>query len=257
MNLKNAAKTARTICASAHRFPARQVKIVARLFIVGTAESISLCSSLLKTRCNMQNPESKKLLDHLPDWNKKLHQKNAFGNDTFKRYLSYFDWLLGPRKQDIKVLDFGCGSNGGIASYGFNAIPYDPFVEQFSDDPWHKDFQAVFSADVLEHMTVSQSVDLLHKLLSDKVKYVFLAVATRSANQVFENGINAHLTVENGDWWLGLCQAVLSKKMTCVIALDDMVTDNVVLGFVENEEAKIRGFDTQNSFLGQVGSDAH
>ena len=203
----------------------------------------------------MQNPESKKLLDNLPDWNKKLHQKNAFGNDTFKRYLSYFDWLLGPRKQDIKVLDFGCGSNGGITNYGFNAIPYDPFVEQFSDDPWHKDFQAVFSADVLEHMTVNQSVDLLHKLLSDKVKYVFLAIATRSANQVLENGINAHLTVESGDWWLGLCQAVIGKSMTCVMALDDMLTDNVLLGFVENGEAKSRGFDIQNSFLGGAGPD--
>lgn len=248
---------ARIICALGPHSLARRVKIVTRLFIAGTAKSISLCLSLPKIRCNMQNPESKKLIENLPDWNKKLHQKNAFGNDTFKRYLSYFDLLLGPNKQDIKVLDFGCGSNGGIVNYGFNAIPYDPFVEQFSDDPWHKDFQAVFSADVLEHMTANQSVDLLHKLLSSKVKYVFLAIATRSANQVLENGLNAHLTVENGNWWLGLCQAVIGKKMTCVIALDDMLTDNVVLGFVENKEYKRRFFDTHNSFLFGADLDAN
>lgn len=205
----------------------------------------------------MQNPESKKLLDNLPDWNKKLHQKNAFGNDTFKRYLSYFDWLLGPNKQSIKTLDFGCGSNGGIVNYGFNAIPYDPFVEKFSADPWQQDFQAIFSADVLEHMTVNQSISFLHKLLGKNVKYAFLAIATRSANQVLENGLNAHLTVESGDWWMGLCQAILGKHMTCVLALDDMLTDNVILGFVENGEARARGFDTQNSFLGGAGPDAH
>lgn len=205
----------------------------------------------------MQNPESKKLLDNLPDWNKKLHQKNAFGNDTFKRYLTYFDWLLGPNKQSIKILDFGCGSNGGIVNYGFNAISYDPFVEKFSADPWQQDFQAVFSADVLEHMTVNQSIYFLHRLTHKGVKYVFLAIATRSANQVLENGLNAHLTVESGDWWLGLCQAILGKNMTCVMALDDMLTDNVILGFVENGEAKARGFDIQNSFLGGAGPDAH
>jgi hypothetical protein len=204
----------------------------------------------------MQNPESKKLLDNLPDWNKKLHQKNAFGNDTFKRYLTYFDWLLGPSKQTIKVLDFGCGSNGGILNYGFNAIPYDPFVEKFSADPWQQDFQAIFSADVLEHMTVNQAVSFLHKLMDKNVKYAFLAIATRSANQVLENGLNAHLIVESGDWWLGLCQAVLGKGMTCVLALDDMLTDNVILGFVENGEARSRGFDTQNSFLAGAGPDA-
>jgi hypothetical protein len=205
----------------------------------------------------MQNPESKKLLEKLPDWNRKLHQVNAFGNDTFKSYLKYFDWLLGVDKEKVITLDFGCGSNGGIANYGFNAIPYDPYVEAFAADPWNQNFQAVFSADVLEHMTVNQCVQFLRKVSSKAPDYVFLAIATRSAKRTLENGINAHLTVEAGDWWLGLCQSVLIEKMDCVLAIDDMLSDSVILGFVSKSKRKTRPFDTENSFLGGVESDAH
>lgn len=204
----------------------------------------------------MQNPESKKLTSNLPDWNRKLHQKNAFGNDTFKRYLSYFDWLIGGNKL-IRTLDYGCGSNGGIVNYGYNSIPYDPFVDRFSEEPWNKPFQAVFSADVLEHMTVRQSVDFLKLVEAKTVNYVFLAIATRAANQILENGINAHITIESGDWWFGLCQSILSSKMVCALAMEDMLTDNVVLGFVENKEAVKRGFDIQGSFLGGAEPDAN
>lgn len=197
----------------------------------------------------MQNAESKKLNDHLPDWNRQLHEENAFGNNTFKRYLPYFDWLLGESKHKVKILDFGCGSNGGIAQYGYDSIPYDPYVDQFSAEPWNEPFQAVFSADVLEHMTVLDAVNFLKKVSEKPLTHVFLAIATRAANKTLANGINAHITIESGAWWFGLCQSVFQENLVCVTALDDMLSDNVVLGFMSRKEAKLRNIDSANNFM--------
>lgn len=205
----------------------------------------------------MQNNESKKLNDHLPDWNKQLHAVNAFGNDTFKRYLPYFDWLIGNKKESIKTLDFGCGSNGGIINYGYNAIPHDPYVDKFAAPPWNESFEAVFSADVMEHMPVSDNVNFLKKVAEKRVNYAFFAIATRAANLTLANGINAHITVEPGCWWFGLCQAILNENLVCVTALSDMLSDNVILGFMNRKEARIRGIDSANNFISGAAINAN
>ena len=61
---------------------------------------------------------------------------------------------LIPNVQKIKILDFGCGKAGGISEIMPDSVtPFDPYVEEYSEDPWDKEFDCIFSVDVLEHLT--------------------------------------------------------------------------------------------------------
>lgn len=201
----------------------------------------------------MQNPESVKLRKLLPELNRQLHEQNAFGNNTFVRYLKFFDSVAGAEAKTIKVLDFGCGSNGGIIHFGYNSIPYDPYVDAYSKDPWGEEFDAFFSADVFEHMPVSQLVELLKKLNEKKPKLIFFVAATREANRVLANGLNAHITVEDGDWWYGLAQAYLHENYTCKLALNDMLSDNALFCFTIRQSKDSLDVD---SFSAGISPDA-
>jgi hypothetical protein len=84
-----------------------------------------------------------------------MHWRNAFKGKTFRKYLKEFDQVFEGNRSQM-TLDFGCGKLGGLANVSPNVIPYDPSIRKYTFDPWQKEFDIVFSADVIEHLDISQ-----------------------------------------------------------------------------------------------------
>ena len=103
------------------------------------------------------------------------------------------------------LLDYGCGKGHILAqlkeSYpGIKIQGYDPAVKHFSDIPTQS-FDCVFSNDVLEHIEPKFIDDVLVHIdrLSDK--YIWLRIDTKPARKKLSDGRNAHLIIEDLNWW--------------------------------------------------------
>ncbi len=185
----------------------------------------------------MQSADNPKRSALLPGWYADMHAAGKFSGETYKAYLGELAEFLGRPLEGLpSVLDFGCGPNGGLSTLGLPAgvvTAYDPYVPRFSADPWKgrsSPYALVFSADVLEHLTVAQLRRLAVDLEGSKAERVFLVVATRPAMKAFPNGDNVHLTIEAADWWRGFLQAALpSYKLA--YGRSDVFSGCVSLGF--------------------------
>jgi len=91
--------------------------------------------------------------DYLAPMYREMHKQNKFKGVTWQLKFSDFNNAV-PSLRAKTILDFGCGPLGGVAQkLGERVISYDPYVEEFSSEPWGKDFSVIHSSDVLEHMT--------------------------------------------------------------------------------------------------------
>lgn len=137
---------------------------------------------------------------------KKLHaakdRPRGFGGKVkdlgaFHTYIK--DW--NPKT----ALDYGCGK-GVILDYLKEQYPntkwsgYDPAVLEYSkifDQP----FDMVFCNDVLEHIEPLWLDTVLENIYNLSNSYIWLRIDTRPARKKLEDGRNAHLIIENIDWW--------------------------------------------------------
>ena len=98
---------------------------------------------------------------HLEAQYLEMHRRGEFGGQTWKSHFQVLQSLI-PNLEDLRIVDFGCGPLGGLQQFLPTAvIPYDPFVEQYSEPPWTTPFDVLFSSDVLEHVPVRE----IHSLL--------------------------------------------------------------------------------------------
>lgn len=99
-------------------------------------------------------------------------------------------------------VDYGCGK--GVLVQILNeefgkCVGYDPAYEEFKALP--KPAEMLISTDVLEHIepdcldTVLQHIDTLF------TKVAYLYIATSPAAKTLADGRNAHLIVEEKEWW--------------------------------------------------------
>lgn len=174
-----------------------------------------------------------KLAKKLPDMYAELHARGAFKGDSWRPHLDRFHAFLGSASP---VLDFGCGPKGGLAGdvqAHYEAVGYDPYVPYYADKPWARRFKAFFSCDVFEHLTL----DYLHRLFGrlrdtqPELAKVFVALSTRPANKTLSNGLNVHLIVKPGAWWLGFMQAALGRDFAVVEAAEDLGRGEAVFAF--------------------------
>jgi trans-aconitate methyltransferase len=115
------------------------------------------------------------------------------------------------------MLDYGCGK-GAILSHLQNKYPnikiegYDPAVVMF-DKISRQSYECIFSNDVLEHI----EPDHIHKVLKHinelSTKYLWLRIDTVPARKVLPDGRNAHLIIENIDWWTNLVNRHISGNI--------------------------------------------
>jgi hypothetical protein len=160
-----------------------------------------------------------------------MHKQRAFRGDTWRAHLRQLRDII-PNLDQRVILDFGCGPKGGLAAeYEANAIPYDPYVSQYSKLPWNEKVDVVFSSDVLEHMTRSQIDQFLGNVCRADPSFVFLVASTRPAQKKLPNGANAHLTVKPAAWWVAYVARALGDGYRPILATADLIRDDVSMCF--------------------------
>jgi hypothetical protein len=104
------------------------------------------------------------------------------------------------------VLDYGAGQ-GTLAVKVKELVPsavrvtsYDPAVPEFRHWPCFADL--VVSTDVLEHVEPERLNSVLKHIRGLARKAVFLVIATRPSNKTLTDGRNAHLILEQDEWWM-------------------------------------------------------
>lgn len=161
---------------------------------------------------------------------KSLHgnpkKKKGFGGKIkelgdFEQYLT--TW------QPASMLDYGCGK-GAILSHLQTTYPnikiegYDPAVEMFSKIHL-ENYECVFSNDVLEHIEPDHIHTVLKHMNSLSTKYLWLRIDTKPARKVLPDGRNAHLIIENIDWWTNLIKQHISGNIVFSGQNDNMRID--------------------------------
>ena len=140
--------------------------------------------------------------------NAELHQRNrkygASGHEWENRVVGY----LKDMKKEVGVssyLDYGCGK-GQLADLvaarcvkwaGFGVSRYDPVTNPKLPAP--ADF--VTCCDVLEHIEPELLDNVLEHLASLMLVGGLLVISLRKSGKVLADGRNAHLIVENKEWW--------------------------------------------------------
>lgn len=158
---------------------------------------------------------------------RKMHQDGEFGGRTWENsYDKFLDTITSIESKN--TLDFGCGPNGGISAHLDNVIPYDPYVDQFSDSPWGKPIDVIHSADVLEHLTQKQLANFCQNVNRSTAKELFFVVSTRKAVKRLPNGANAHATIKSGKWWLRFFKNNLPEFVP-MYATDDLLKKQLFL----------------------------
>lgn len=104
----------------------------------------------------------------------------------------------------MSVLDYGCGQ-GTLVSQLQTIAPmlscreYDPAIAGKNSPPFFADL--VVSTDVLEHVEPGKLSSVLRHLRQLARSAVFVVIATRPSSKTLPDGRNAHLILENADWW--------------------------------------------------------
>ena len=143
----------------------------------------------------MKNNISQDYVDEL----KILHDKKTFG--TAARLPVRFIDLV--EKNNLKsILDFGCGKGNATTAMrekwpDITVYSYDPVTSPI-DLPEQVDI--VYSSDVLEHVEPNEIKQTLKNLFNIS-KYQYHYIACHLAKKSLSDGRNAHLIVEDGDWW--------------------------------------------------------
>lgn len=129
-----------------------------------------------------------------------LHEAKAYGSRGFN--WGYLVAGIARIEKCASVLDYGCGKGTlreTLDRAGIDARGYDPAVETFAAPPRKADL--VVSVDVLEHIEPDCLDDVLDHLGALTLKTLFVAISTIPAKRYLSDGRNAHLIVEDGDWW--------------------------------------------------------
>ncbi len=106
------------------------------------------------------------------------------------------------------ALDYGCGRGDQYREphnihepWGIG-VPtlYDPAFASHDQLPEGK-FDAVLCSDVLEHVEVAGTEELVTRLFGYANKFVWASVCCRPAKKAFDDGVNMHVNIQPFWWW--------------------------------------------------------
>ena len=131
-----------------------------------------------------------------------LHKTTPFGKRAkFPKELAKFINDRGPQS----ILDFGCGKGRLIEKIketypNIDVTGYDPANPDFDRSIDDVRVDMIISSDVLEHVEPEYIDDTLN-FLQTKSKFFYHLIACSPAKLILPDGRNAHLIVENDQWW--------------------------------------------------------
>ncbi len=195
-----------------------------------------------------ENP-SKEYLENI-NFYKKMHRDGHYIVDGRKReavetydgkstttYALIIKEIINKNKIST-MLDYGCGkgsfynkefilNNKKINSlkdlWSIDIDLFDPCYEEHSSINEDKYYDMTICIDVLEHIP-SQDIDwVLYKIFNKTKKYVFMNVACYPAIALLPNGKNAHININNPQWWhkkiLQIKKKFLNLKIICICSI--------------------------------------
>jgi hypothetical protein len=128
----------------------------------------------------------------------KLHKAKSFGNASGAPKI-LTDFLEGHEVSSI--LDFGCGKGTPLDSLKSDTMEiysYDPITHPIK---LPEAVDLVYSRDVLEHIEPEQIDTVLENLFTIGTKYQHHFIACHPAKKRLSDGRNAHLIIEEPNWW--------------------------------------------------------
>ena len=144
----------------------------------------------------------------------RLHQiRESFGDSGSYKHI---DELLANNKCH-SLLDYGCGK-GNVFKNIQKKFPlidcrgYDPGVPEYAVMP-EIPAELVICTDVLEHIEPELIDNVLKHIESLTLKTAYLIIDTLPAQKNLPDGRNAHLIIENQDWWTNKIQTVTNFKI--------------------------------------------
>lgn len=149
---------------------------------------------------------------------KKMHANDKTWGD--RKFIPKKVKELIDKYKPKSILDFGCGKGNLVKTLkkiypNIEVMGWDPSTHDFDDLP--DDIDMIISTDVLEHI----EPDLLDSTLEDlskRCKIMYHLIACYPAVAILPDGRNAHLIVENPEWWknkiLKLNASILHEKIT-------------------------------------------
>jgi SAM-dependent methyltransferase len=149
---------------------------------------------------------------------KELHESKAFGNKSSIPQ-EVIDCI--EKYQITSILDFGCGKGNFLSTLkdrypNIEVFGFDPGNDIFSTLPDKVDM--IYSSDVLEHIEPDYLIETLADLKTRCSKIMYHLIACHPAKRIMNDGRNAHLIIENPDWWRSKLQSVeyqiISEKIT-------------------------------------------
>lgn len=152
----------------------------------------------------MQNsPEYTKQLEQ-------LHSAKSFGNATGAPPILTKFLLDHPVNS---ILDFGCGKGTPLDTLKSNTMDiysYDPITHPIE---LPESVDLVYSRDVLEHIEPEKIDSVLEKLFTIGTKYQHHFIACHPSKKALSDGRNAHLIVEDPQWWKDKIQQIPGWKI--------------------------------------------
>lgn len=119
--------------------------------------------------------------------------------------LKHIDEVLKAARlaQANTAIDYGCGKGmmaEALRDQGMKVTKYDPAMPGYDSLPNPADF--LYSLDVLEHVEPGR-LDAVLAHMAGLADMAYMVIALRPARQKLPDGRNAHLIVENADYWVG------------------------------------------------------
>lgn len=132
----------------------------------------------------------------------RMHAKGKFNNGA-KQF-----GLVAPfieQYRPTELIDFGCGKGALIAAIkeqwpDIAVAGYDPGNPEFDNLPT-RPYDTVISTDAIEHIEPEHLAETLKLIGQTMLRCGFFRIACHPAKKRLPDGRNAHLIVEQPEWW--------------------------------------------------------